>query len=415
MGCGNMELYPTLEGSHLNNLSHEEISYISEDYNQKPGNSASSSPNNSITVPPPIQTLPQKLSFQLPKPRKFPIKYIEGQILGTGAFGKVYSGIDQETGNLLAIKHLNIQFIKQEQKQEIYNEITYLANLRHPYIVKIFDYQETNKTIQIYLERLSTSIQSLTKKFNGLPEPLIKQIGLQLAEAVSYLHSNDVSHCDIKCANIMFNDNQELKLVDFGSAIQSQIPISGIRGSPYWLAPEILQNSSYDPKAADVWSFGATIYEMYCGQPLFSQFKSAPAVMYFLSQNKQIPEINFGSDKLKKLLKKIFQPVELRITMQEVLSDAFFSGQHSQMINLNVQEDCELNAQQQQEQQEMNILQESIIGKKTIQQVLEKVEDEVKQSNDLLQQSFWGIVLNSFENLFEEHNKDLFKNYCILQ
>ena len=114
------------------------------------------------------------------------------------------------------------------------------------------------------MEALKCSLQQLAKQFRTLPEILISKLAYQTASALAFAHSKGISHLDIKGANLMLSPDGALKVVDWGSATD-QKHCEGVRGSPYWTSPEVMQLPSYDPHKVDVWALGATIIELYTG------------------------------------------------------------------------------------------------------------------------------------------------------
>lgn len=89
----------------------------------------------------------------------------------------------------------------------------------------------------------------------------------------------------------MLSPSGIVKLVDWGAALKSVDRVAaGVRGSPYWLAPEVVREHRYDPFAADVWAIGCVLIEMLDGRPPYFHIKQAPAVMYHISQVKDPPK-----------------------------------------------------------------------------------------------------------------------------
>lgn len=100
----------------------------------------------------------------------------------------------------------------------------------------------------------------------------------QIHSAVSYLHSNHICHRDIKLENILLDENNDAKLIDFGLSsiynhreIESSKMLSTFCGSPSYLSPEMVSKTAYDPELLDVWCLGVTLYTMLTGKlPFYS-------------------------------------------------------------------------------------------------------------------------------------------------
>ena len=117
-------------------------------------------------------------------------------------------------------------------------------------------------------------------KAGTVPEKEIFIITREVLSALSYLHSNNIIHRDIKAANILLTDDARVKLCDFGVA--GQVSLTSLKrnsfvGTPYWMSPEVIRRSSYDFKA-DIWSLGITIYEMATGNPPYAQYDPVKAI-----------------------------------------------------------------------------------------------------------------------------------------
>jgi serine/threonine protein kinase len=128
-----------------------------------------------------------------------------------------------------------------------------------------------------------------------LTEPQIAYICLESLKALSYMHSLHRLHRDIKSDNILLGDNGEVKLADFGFATQltiKQMKRNTVIGTPYWMAPELIESHDYGPKV-DVWSMGIMVREMLEGEPPYMDLPSAKAL--FLIITKGLPELKNAS------------------------------------------------------------------------------------------------------------------------
>lgn len=143
-------------------------------------------------------------------------------------------------------------------------------------------------------------------------------------EAIAHCHSLGIAHRDIKPDNVLFNDQKELKLADFGSAefFHDGQSISGVVGTPYYVAPEVVSGRDYDEKI-DIWSAGVILYIMLAGFPPFYGESASEIFEAVLRANLRFPTRVFGSvspaakDLLRKMLSK---DVNRRFSAEQVLS-----------------------------------------------------------------------------------------------
>ncbi|KAI5069381.1 hypothetical protein GOP47_0015682 [Adiantum capillus-veneris] len=211
--------------------------------------------------------------------------WIKGHLLGSGAFGKVYKGIHSETGEFCAIKE--VEFVQsdhrsRESAEQLKKEIASLSSLQHPNIVQYKGSELVGDSLYIYLELISGgSLYKLYQEFKKLEEPVIRRYTRQILLGLCYLHGRKFVHRDIKCANILVDQDGTIKLADFGVSkyIKEQgVPFS-LKGSPHWMAPEVIMatNTGYE-YAVDIWSLGCTVIEMVTGRPPWCDLEAAAAM-----------------------------------------------------------------------------------------------------------------------------------------
>jgi serine/threonine protein kinase len=164
----------------------------------------------------------------LPAPRKEEapsIRWRKGELIGCGAFGRVYMGMNLDSGELLAIKQVLIapSSASKEKTQghirELEEEVQLLKNLSHPNIVRYLGTVRESDSLNILMEFVpGGSISSLLEKFGSFPEPVIIMYTKQLLLGLEYLHNNGIMHRDIKGANILVDNKGCIRLADFGAS-----------------------------------------------------------------------------------------------------------------------------------------------------------------------------------------------------
>eukprot|EP00667_Euglena_gracilis_P000200 EG_transcript_200 len=218
-------------------------------------------------------------------PREKRFRWRQGEKLGEGAFGTVYQALNKATGRLMAVKTISTRNgVGDTSKYEM--EIEVLQKYSHPNIVQYLGVQRENRNLRIFLEYVpGGSIQSLLRKYGRFPEGIVKFYTRQILTGLAYLHENGIVHRDIKGANILVTDNGVIKLADFGASrklkevVGEAAHTTSMIGTPWYMAPEVCKSLRFSPKS-DVWSVGATVYEMFTGLPPNHHIVNWAAIMY---------------------------------------------------------------------------------------------------------------------------------------
>lgn len=231
------------------------------------------------------------------------IKWKKGEMLGQGAFGVVYLGLNTETGELMAVKQMEIDEVSNKELSSLDNEINLLRNLRHQNIVRYIGTEVNPMSLSIFLEYVpGGSVKALIDKFGALEESIAKSYTRQLLLGLEYLHRNGIAHRDIKGANCLVGNDGVIKLADFGNSKQwrptsktsgtIQQQSGDIKGTPSWMAPEVIrdQGGNISWKKADVWSLACTTLEMTTGKPPWSQFSNSVTILYHIACQETLPE-----------------------------------------------------------------------------------------------------------------------------
>lgn len=227
-----------------------------------------------------------------------PGRWQKGKLLGSGTFGTVYVGFNRETGDMCAMKEVPLvpdDSRSSESIKQLEQEINLLSQLEHPNIVQYHGSETVEDLFYIYLEYVpGGSIHKLINDYGPLEEPVIRIYTRQILSGLAYLHSMNTVHRDIKGGNLLVDTSGRVKLADFGMAKHINGPATplSLKGSPYWMAPEVLmqKNTGHD-LAVDIWSLGCTVIEMATGKPPWSEYEGAAAMFkVFKSEVPPIPD-----------------------------------------------------------------------------------------------------------------------------
>ncbi|KAK3095391.1 hypothetical protein FSP39_014132 [Pinctada imbricata] len=262
--------------------------------------------------------------------------YVFTDKLGSGTYATVYKAF-KRWGNRqsVAIKCVKKNSLNKASTENLLTEIGLLKKLNHPHIVTLYDFLWDDFYIYIIMEYCSGGdLSQFIRSKRSLPEYIVKRFLQQLVKAMMYLRSHNVAHMDLKPQNILLTapPNTRLKIGDFGFAkhVDLNDELHIMRGSPLYMAPEIICKGKYDPRV-DIWSIGVIMYECLFGRAPFAS-KSLKELQEKIWDSKPV-EIPYGvsiSDQCRDLLLKILRrdPDE-RITFDEFFHHPFVDLEHS--------------------------------------------------------------------------------------
>uniref|UniRef100_A0A0D9YTM4 mitogen-activated protein kinase kinase kinase n=1 Tax=Oryza glumipatula TaxID=40148 RepID=A0A0D9YTM4_9ORYZ len=253
------------------------------------------SPSQPLPLPP-VPVASSSIPSSSITSSQFQSQWKRGKLLGSGTFGQVYLGFNSENGQFCAIKEVQV-FLddshSKERLRQLNQEIDMLKQLSHQNIVQYYGSELADEALSIYLEYVSGgSIHKLLREYGPFKEPVIRNYTRQILSGLAYLHGRNTVHRDIKGANILVGPNGEVKLADFGMAkhVTSFAEIRSFRGSPYWMAPEVVMNNKGYNLAVDIWSLGCTIIEMATAKHPWYPYEDVAAI-FKIANSKDIPEI----------------------------------------------------------------------------------------------------------------------------
>uniref|UniRef100_A0A8C7SDQ8 Serine/threonine-protein kinase ULK3 n=1 Tax=Oncorhynchus mykiss TaxID=8022 RepID=A0A8C7SDQ8_ONCMY len=207
-------------------------------------------------------------SFAPPKLANF----ILTERLGSGTYATVYKAYRKgDNREVVAVKVVGKKTLNKVSMENLLTEIEILKTVRHPHIVQLKDFQWDSENIYLILEWCSGGdLSRFIHSRRLLPERVARLFLQQIACALQFLHNHNISHLDLKPQNILLNGSV-LKLADFGFAsyMSPWDEQSALRGSPLYMAPEMVCRRQYDSRV-DLWSVGVILYETLFGRAPFA-------------------------------------------------------------------------------------------------------------------------------------------------
>ncbi|KAI7880228.1 kinase-like protein [Lichtheimia hyalospora FSU 10163] len=254
--------------------------------------------------------------------------------IGYGSSAVVYGAIYKPLNKRVALKMIDLDMFERNQIDELRRETALMALSKHPNVLQVYGSFVNGSKLYIVTPYLSAGscldiIKSAFKQ--GFEETTIATILKQALEGLVYLHKNGHIHRDVKAGNLLMDEQGTVLLADFGVS-SSLTENGGVRktfvGTPCWMAPEVMEQASYDYKA-DIWSFGITALELAKGHAPFAKFPPMKVLMMTLSNDP--PTLDRDSTKYKytKVFKEMIdcclqKDPRKRPTAEKLLQHPFF-------------------------------------------------------------------------------------------
>ncbi|XP_076459027.1 maternal embryonic leucine zipper kinase-like [Babylonia areolata] len=263
------------------------------------------------------------MSSQYPELKGF---YHLRETIGSGGFAKVKLAYHALTGEKVAIKIMDKKSLG-EDLPRVKTEIAAMQELCHQHICKLYQVIETEEKFYMILEYCPEGelFDYIVSK-DRLEEDEARIFFRQIVSAVAYIHNNGYAHRDLKPENLLLDEDQNLKLIDFGLCAKPKggmdCRLSTCCGSPAYAAPELISGLEYLGSEADIWSMGVLLYALLCGYLPFDDEKLSHLYKKIKSGKYEVPEW-LGKDTIRLLAQMLQTDPSRRITINRLLDHSW--------------------------------------------------------------------------------------------
>uniref|UniRef100_A0A4W4HRJ9 Mitogen-activated protein kinase kinase kinase 4 n=1 Tax=Electrophorus electricus TaxID=8005 RepID=A0A4W4HRJ9_ELEEL len=229
--------------------------------------------------------------------RKVTFKWQRGNKIGEGQYGKVYTCINVDTGELMAMKEIRFQPNDHKTIKETADELKIFEGIKHPNLVRYFGVELHREEMYIFMEYCDEGTLEEVARL-GLQEHVIRLYCKQSTTAINVLHEHGIVHRDIKGANIFLTSSGLIKLGDFGCSVKLKnnahtMPgeVNSTLGTAAYMAPEVITRAKGEGhgRAADIWSLGCVLIEMVTGKRPWHEYEHNFQIMYKVGMGHKPP------------------------------------------------------------------------------------------------------------------------------
>ena len=234
-------------------------------------------------------------------------KYEIDYEVGAGGLGKVYKGLDRDTGDAVAVKVLHEKYQMNKRFLGIFHrELLIVSRLKHKHIVEYRDANYKPPNCYIVTEFVDGwSLYRLIKHFKRLPPLVALSVAIDMLQGIDYLHLHDTIHSDLSSPNVLISRQGKVLLTDFGLACSGEVENykNYMVGTPGYYSPEHITDSSILPQS-DIYCVGLLLYEMVAGEKAVRASKDREEIIHSM-KNIDFRKIKCSERRLQSAIRKI--------------------------------------------------------------------------------------------------------------
>jgi MAP/microtubule affinity-regulating kinase len=241
-------------------------------------------------------------------------------------------GLHKPSNRKVAMKiYKKYKLLDPNRRKSVKREIKLMEKMKHPNIIRLYEVIDTSKYVILVMEYVGGgSLHGYLKSMPNrrLDEPEAKRVFKQLLEGIKYCHSRCITHRDIKLENILLDEKNNIKIIDFGfsTCIPNDKKIKIFCGTPSYMAPEIVQKLEYAGPPADIWALGVLLFTILSGCFPYRGATDKELYKKIMRADYKLPSEVSGllSAEAVSLLKKLFMiDANKRPSAKEVLCDSW--------------------------------------------------------------------------------------------
>jgi len=258
--------------------------------------------------------------------------FVIGKQIGQGAYAIVKVAFHKELGKKVALKiYDKTKLVEPQRQKSVQREIKIMERMNNPFIAKLYEAFDTSKQVILvmeYVRGMSLHGYLKSKTARKLPEWEAKKLFKQVVTGIGYCHNKSITHRDIKLENLLLDENNNIKIIDFGfsTCIPNTKKIKIFCGTPSYMAPEIVARKEYAGPPADIWALGVLLYAMLCGTFPFKGENDKELYKKIIRGYFEVPD--HLSTLSKALLLRMLQvDPDKRLTSDQVLLDIWVNSE----------------------------------------------------------------------------------------